>query len=244
MTGCVCKLIPYASAKIARPPSTPTMATCSQRQHCDRLYFSRVIDSACKSNAMEIELLLNIDTAVNRVFLPLAGGRLIGSGVPRVVCADRWCFRCVSRGNANRARMGMCFLDGYEALWATPTPAAIPSSSGHSYILHLVAVTMLCLALLAIAAGLGFGWLRSWRVAKYQLQRARRTGSSQLRRMRLSLRQSRDESRAPRLLSSLRVGARFLEIRPHSAAFAAVNPSGRHVVLRLDVEVRGRVPRR
>ena len=178
-----------------------------------------------------------IDMAYKRCFLPLAGGRDIGENVPRVGCADRWCFRCISRGNANRARMGMCFLEGYEALWATPTPAA-PASSSRHVILHLAVVTTLCLALLAVSAGLGFGWLRSWRVAKEQLQRARRAGSAQLRRMRLSLRQSRDESRAPRLLSSLRVGARFTEVRPHSASFAALHPTGRHVVLRLDVEVR------
>ena len=41
------------------------------------------------------------------------------------VCADRRCFRCLTRGNANRARIGLCALDGFEALRIMP---ALPSS--------------------------------------------------------------------------------------------------------------------
>ena len=32
------------------------------------------------------------------------------------LCADRWCIRCLGRGNGNRAKMQLCLPNNYEAV--------------------------------------------------------------------------------------------------------------------------------
>lgn len=155
---------------------------------------------------------------------------------PMFACADRWCLRCLNRGNANRARLGLCALDGYEALRATPSPRQ-PVGYGVAALLGaLLAPRALTLLLLLVALALSLAGMRGLKESVRRLDRSRQTALAMLRKSRVALRQARDESRAPKLLSKLRTGGRFVEIRPRSASFAAAHPLGRCVLLRLDPE--------
>ena len=56
--------------------------------------------------------------AANATSLTLAGETLDAG--ERRLCADRWCIRCLTRGNASRVRVGLCAVDGYEVVSAAP----------------------------------------------------------------------------------------------------------------------------
>ena len=156
---------------------------------------------------------------------------------PMFACADRWCFRCLSRGNANRARLGLCLFDGYEALRATPTPHRPFRGGGAMSLLGaLLAPRAVLLLLLLVGLCLALVGLKQLVHTLRKVERARTSAISQLKKARVALRLSRDETRAPKLLSRLRAGGRFVEFRPRSANFAVAFPTGRHVLLRLDPE--------
>lgn len=163
------------------------------------------------------------DSAIFRLD-PRGGGRLEGEVHPRltlarrrgegahahVVCADRWCVRCVSRGNANRARVGLCALEGFEAVRPIdvrampPAPVALIAAPPSELIVVVSAALMVVVAV--------FGRICARRASRRAARRVRAGCIMDLRRLRLELRAARDEARPARLLRLLREGGRFTEL--------------------------------
>ena len=181
-------------------------------------------------------------------------------GLGSMVCADKWCVRCLSRGNSNRAHLSLCSLGGYEAVEATEAPradswsspllsfgsvgrsngaagaaiglltSAVPGADGFFAERPLLACLALCLLLLLSSRSMQ----QRRRTAVTAEARSEFRRSMELRELRMSLRHARDEARGPRLLRMMQTGGRFTELRPASAAHTAAFPTGKPVFLRLD----------
>ena len=150
--------------------------------------------------------------------------RRTGNDKESMICADRWCIRCLARGNTNRAHLNFCSLGGYEAVVATATP--IVGKLTYSWLALLVAA--LAVPLLVLSR-------RATRRARAATARQVSQQATELRQLRTSLRSVRDDARGPRLLKLLQQGAPFTEVRPRDGALSAAFPRGKPVVLRLDL---------
>ena len=49
-----------------------------------------------------------------------AADAMADPAAPRRVCVDRWCTRCLARGNANAVRSVLCAVSGFEAFVVPP----------------------------------------------------------------------------------------------------------------------------
>ncbi len=148
-------------------------------------------------------------------------GRSNAAGVRRV-CADRWCLRCISRGNSNRARLGLCILDGFEAVVPVVAAASQAREAGR-WALRALALGLLAAA--AIVANRSRAPSASARGGP-----AERRNDEDMRRMRLSMRSTRDQARPSRLVGMLHRGGLFTEL-VHTGGGP---PLSRPVLLRVD----------
>ena len=104
-----------------------------------------------------------------------------------MACADARCLRCLARGNSNRVRIALCAFDGYEAVRMQRPPGALTAAASAVVNSSLSAA----FALLALALGASYAWLKSRERAETRMTLA----SWQMRRLRLALRSARDECR-------------------------------------------------
>ena len=129
---------------------------------------------------------------------PLPRWRLYQSGIDDkyAACADRWCLRCLSRGNHNRARVVFCAVDGYEELSVTvaSSPRLITEPESLFFTVTLIAATVAVMR------------------QRSKLTRRFALALSDVRDLRLRLRSARDDLQPAQLWRVLQQGGLFYEL--------------------------------